>query len=89
MKHLTVLDDAGLVERKKTGRTVSCRLNATPMEDAVKWLNRYQRFWSEQLDRLAKFVEDDQWQKSPASPSSAASPPRRKRSSPRGRTRKK
>lgn len=59
MKHLDVLSDAGLVTRKKTGRTVACRLNAGPMEDAVNWLNRYQRFWSESLDRLAAFVEED------------------------------
>ena len=51
MKHLDVLSDAGLVTRTKTGRTVSCRLAAQPMQEAVDWLNRYQRFWSERLDR--------------------------------------
>src|SRR5437762_1515060 len=59
MKHLDVLSDAGLVARKKTGRIVSCELKAAPMENAVNWLNRYQRFWSAQLDRLAAFVEED------------------------------
>src|SRR3954465_15665196 len=59
MKHLDVLSEAGLITRSKTGRTVSCQLNAAPMENAVNWLNRYQRFWSAQLDRLAAFVEDD------------------------------
>src|SRR6266404_4855945 len=44
MKHLDVLSDAGLVTRSKTGRTVSCALKAAPMEDAMQWLNRYQRF---------------------------------------------
>ena len=61
MKHLDVLSDAGLVAREKTGRTVACRLTARPMEQAMGWLNRYQRFWSENLDRLAAFVEEDQW----------------------------
>ena len=56
MKHLDVLSDAGLITRTKTGRTVNCRLTAAPMEQAIDWLNRYQRFWSEQLDRLAAFV---------------------------------
>src|SRR5258707_1180165 len=50
MKHLDVLSDAGLIARHKTGRTVACRLNATPMEPATAWLNRYERFWSAQLD---------------------------------------
>src|SRR5512138_349177 len=59
MKHLDVLSDAGLIARAKTGRTVACRLNAKPMESAMNWLNRYERFWSDQLDRLAAFVEEE------------------------------
>ena len=59
MKHLDVLSDAGLITRAKTGRTVACRLTAAPMEEAMDWLARYQRFWSEGLDRLAAFVEKD------------------------------
>src|SRR6516164_10138429 len=61
MKHLDVLSDAGLIAREKTGRTVACRLTAQPMEQAMNWLNRYARFWSENLDRLAAFVEEDPW----------------------------
>jgi DNA-binding transcriptional ArsR family regulator len=57
MKHLDVLEGAGLVARHKTGRTVTCRLVAAPMEDAMGWLARYQRFWSESLDRLAAALE--------------------------------
>jgi DNA-binding transcriptional ArsR family regulator len=60
MKHLDVLSDAGLITRAKTGRTVACRLSAGPMEEAMEWLNRYQRFWSESLERLAAFVEEDE-----------------------------
>jgi len=89
MKHLDVLARAGLVEREKTGRTVHCRLRAAPMETAMQWLARYERFWSEKLDALAKFVEEDACSPSQASPSSAASKPRRRKSSARGRTRKK
>src|SRR4029079_613085 len=49
MKHLDVLSNAGLIAREKTGRTVACRLTAQPMEQAMEWLNRYQRFWSDNL----------------------------------------
>lgn len=59
MKHLDVLSDAGLVTRTKTGRTVTCRLAAAPMEEAMEWLARYQRFWSASLDRLAALVEEE------------------------------
>lgn len=59
MKHLDVLSDAGLIEKRKTGRTVSCSLNAEPMREAMEWLNRYRRFWAANLDRLAAFLETD------------------------------
>jgi DNA-binding transcriptional ArsR family regulator len=88
MKHLDVLARANLVERQKTGRTVRCRLAPGPMEAAMLWLARYERFWTEQLDRLAAFVEEDACLPSRASPSSAASGPRRRKSTPRGRTRR-
>ncbi|MGE0715696.1 MAG: ArsR/SmtB family transcription factor [Alphaproteobacteria bacterium] len=89
MKHLDVLSDAGLIVRAKTGRTVACRLNASPMREAMDWLARYERFWTDQLDRLAAFLEEDTCSPptpAPASPSSAVSPRRRTRSSPPGRT---
>jgi len=58
MKHLDVLEGAGLITRQKTGRTVACRLAAAPLEDAMGWLTRYARFWDEALDRLAAAVEE-------------------------------
>jgi DNA-binding transcriptional ArsR family regulator len=60
MKHLDVLADAGLITRSKQGRTVTCRLNAAPMEAAAEWLERYQHFWSKGLDRLTALVEKEQ-----------------------------
>jgi DNA-binding transcriptional ArsR family regulator len=89
MKHLDVLSDAGLIVRTKTGRTVACQLSPAPMEQAMNWLARYERYWTEQLDRLAAFLEQDQWPASPASPSSASSKPPRRKSTRRGRSRSK
>jgi DNA-binding transcriptional ArsR family regulator len=60
MKHLDVLSDAGLIRRAKAGRTVTCTLSPEPMREAIAWLERYQRFWTDNLDRLADFVEADQ-----------------------------
>jgi DNA-binding transcriptional ArsR family regulator len=94
MKHLDVLTDAALVSRTKTGRTVICRLTAAPLEEAMAWLRRYERFWSEQLDRLAAYVEEESCRASHpstaslASRSSAVSTLHRKRSSEPGRSRK-
>ncbi|HEY1995498.1 metalloregulator ArsR/SmtB family transcription factor [Paraburkholderia sp.] len=90
MKHLDVLSEAGLITRTKTGRTVACRLSAGPMEEAMQWLARYQRFWTEQLDRLAAFVEEEEpCPPNPVSRSGATSKPRPPESSAPGRNRRK
>ena len=57
MKHLDVLGTAGLITRSKKGRTVAVRLAPEPMEEAMTWLRRYERFWSASLDRLAACAE--------------------------------
>jgi DNA-binding transcriptional ArsR family regulator len=94
MKHLDVLTDAALISRTKTGRTVICSFTAAPLEQATAWLRRYERFWSEQLDRLTEYMEEESCRAnqpsaaSLASRSSAVSPRRQKKSSEPGRSRK-
>ena len=60
MKHLDVLGTAGLITRSKQGRTVAVRLAPGPMEEAMDWLRRYERFWSASLDRLAAYAEAEE-----------------------------
>ena len=55
-KHLRVLERAGLLEQEKDGRVRRCHLNAGPMKDAVKWIERYRRFWEQQFDALAEYL---------------------------------
>jgi DNA-binding transcriptional ArsR family regulator len=62
MKHLDVLDEAGLITRTKAGRTVTVRLRPAPLRQATAWLLRYDRFWSVSLDRLVKYAEDRETQ---------------------------
>lgn len=57
-KHLRVLENAGLVTRRKTGRVVRCSLNPEPLKDVADWVGRYRRFWEGQLDRLERYLED-------------------------------
>jgi DNA-binding transcriptional ArsR family regulator len=57
MKHLDVLAGAGLITRRKLGRTVTVWLRFQPMREAMAWLNRYERFWSGGLARLAVHAE--------------------------------
>jgi len=57
MKHLGVLEEAGLITRSKAGRTVTVRLSPEPMKAAMEWLKRYERFWPANLDRLSAYAE--------------------------------
>ncbi|CAB3639346.1 ArsR/SmtB family transcription factor [Achromobacter pestifer] len=60
LKHLRVLEDAGLIARAKDGRVVSCTLSPEPMQAASNWLARYEKFWNGQLDSLARYLYHDQ-----------------------------
>ncbi|MGO4390855.1 ArsR/SmtB family transcription factor [Variovorax sp. M-6] len=44
MKHLRVLENAGLVSRTKEGRIVRCALSPEPMQEAAMWLSRCEKF---------------------------------------------
>ncbi|MBT5412977.1 MAG: winged helix-turn-helix transcriptional regulator [Rhodospirillaceae bacterium] len=58
-KHLKVLEHAGLVSRGREAQWRPRRLEAAPLKDAQEWLDRYQRFWNDQLDRLTAFLEEE------------------------------
>ena len=57
-KQLRVLQRAGLVTQEKDGRIRRCQLQAGPMKQAVDWIERYRRFWDQQLESLASYLED-------------------------------
>jgi DNA-binding transcriptional ArsR family regulator len=96
MKHLRVLEDAGLIERTKEGRVVSCELDAAPLKVASAWMSHYEKFWTEKLDSLARYLYQQEelqiWNKQPGkNPSSTSFAPTRSRprkSGGRGPTRK-
>lgn len=58
-KHVAVLERAGLIARRKVGRTHICRLAAAPLAEAEAWLRQWEGFWSGNLDRLADAIERD------------------------------
>ena len=51
-KHLRVLEQAGLLVRKREGRFQRCQLIAKPMRDANAWMAQYRHFWHEQFSAL-------------------------------------
>src|ERR1700759_1731791 len=51
-KHLRVLENAGLIRRRRDGRVHHLKLEAAPMKKAVDWIEEYRRFWEGALDQL-------------------------------------
>ena len=94
-KHLALLENASLIVREKVGRTVTCRLTAKPLEEAVSWMSTYAKFWDQQFAALADHLarHDAQLEEKPCPPSNSKrsvapriSRPRAKGYSKRGRT---
>jgi len=52
IKHLNVLERAGLLSRRRDAQRRPCRLVARPLEEATGWLDGYRQFWSESYERL-------------------------------------
>jgi DNA-binding transcriptional ArsR family regulator len=55
-KHLKVLEEAGLLARRKEGRIHHCRLDPRPMNAAAEWIARHREFWKNAFDNLEKYL---------------------------------
>jgi DNA-binding transcriptional ArsR family regulator len=62
-KHVKVLEDAGLIARRKHGRTHVISLEARPLEEAERWLRQWEKFWTSRLDRLEAAIKADNKEK--------------------------
>jgi DNA-binding transcriptional ArsR family regulator len=60
MKHVRVLEQAGLVSQKKSGRTRHCQLVAEPLKDAEQWINQYRVFWQNQFASLDQYLRQEE-----------------------------
>ena len=57
-KHIRVLEQAGLLARRRSGRTHSLRLVAQPLRDAAGWIEHYRRFWEDRFDALDRHLQE-------------------------------
>ena len=60
MKHLRVLERAGLVSQRKIGRERHCRLTAQALKPASDWIAQYRQFWELQFDALDRYLAETQ-----------------------------
>lgn len=58
LRHLKVLEEAGLVRSIKKGRVRTCHLQAAAMNEVQGWLAWQREAWEGRLDRLQNLAED-------------------------------
>ena len=57
-KHLKVLERAGLISKGLDRQRRPRRIEAAPLEEANKWIERYRQFWEVRYDNLDSLLEE-------------------------------
>ncbi|MGE7136716.1 ArsR/SmtB family transcription factor [Luteibacter sp. NPDC031894] len=56
-KHVSVLEQAGLVTTEKVGRVRTCKLGPRQLEEEAAWIEQHRQLWSARFDALDELVE--------------------------------
>jgi DNA-binding transcriptional ArsR family regulator len=56
-KHVTLLEEAGLVSTEKVGRVRTCKLGPRRLEDETAWIERYRQLWDARFEALDELIE--------------------------------
>src|ERR1700761_7512649 len=57
-KHVSILEQAGLVITEKVGRVRTCRLGRLRLEEEAAWVEGHRRLWDARFDALDQVVEE-------------------------------
>ena len=68
-KHIKILTECGLIVIRQQGRERYCEANLAPLREVSKWVKQYKVFWTQKLDALAQFLEEDHLSTSKHTPS--------------------
>lgn len=58
IKHLKVLENAGLVMTDRKGQMRPRTLNAQPLAEANSWVEQYRQHWEASFDRLDAYLQE-------------------------------
>ncbi|NID14658.1 ArsR/SmtB family transcription factor [Luteibacter yeojuensis] len=56
-KHVSVLEEAGLVVTEKVGRVRTCKLGPRRLEEEAAWIEQHRQLWSARFDALDELVD--------------------------------
>lgn len=62
-KHLKILTECGLVEITQHGRERVCAMKPEKLQEVSDWVKQYERFWTEKLQALDRYLTDFQTKK--------------------------
>lgn len=60
LKHLSVLEKAGVVRTRKVGRERRCELELASLSPVEAWIRETRREWSMRLDSLERFLDTEE-----------------------------
>ena len=56
-KHVSILEQAGIVTTEKVGRVRTCKLGLRQLEEEAAWIEQHRQLWSARFDALDKLIE--------------------------------
>lgn len=56
-KHIRVLEDAGLLIRRKVGRTNFLALGRQPLRDLQEWVVEFHPYWGSDAETLENYIQ--------------------------------
>jgi len=56
-KHVSVLEQAGLVSTEKVGRVRTCKLGLRRLDEEAAWIERHRQLWDARFDELDKIID--------------------------------
>ena len=59
-KHLAVLERARMIRREPEAQWRRCSLEPAGLQPSLDWMERARSFWTESLDNLAVYLNDEQ-----------------------------
>lgn len=71
-RHMKILVECGLVSVEQRGRERYCRARPARLEEVASWLEPYRTFWTQKLDALQVFLEQEQMPR-PSGPDTSVS----------------
>ena len=58
-KHVKILRECGLIKIRQEGRERYCVPKLEKLKEVSAWVEKYRKFWTEKLDMLEKFLEEN------------------------------